>query len=97
MPHDPSALRRSGPATSTRSATGSPPSRRRFAGWLPAAIGLGFLLLSSLGCTTVSDPVNTPSARLKALVNPLGAQAKKEAFEQKVQDDPFPAASASGF
>ena len=97
MPHDPLALRRSGPATSTRSATGSLPSRRRFAGWLPAAMGLGFLLLSCLGCTTVSNPVDTPSARLKAMVNPLGARAEKEAFEQKVQDDPFPAASASGF
>jgi hypothetical protein len=64
---------------------------------LPGVLGLGFLMLSALGCTAVSDPASTPSSRLKALVNPLGAQAKKEAFEQKVKDDPFPAATSSGF
>jgi len=64
--------------------------------WVAAAFGLGFLVLCCLGCTTVSDPVNTPSARLKALANPLKAHADEEAFKQKVKDDPFPAASANG-
>ena len=66
---------------------------KRFA----AAIGLGLLLFSCFGCTAVSDPVPGTSGGLKTLLNPLGAQAEKEAFQQQVRDDPFPAASKSGF
>lgn len=96
MPRDPFPLRRPGHARRARRVSGSPTADRPPLGWLSGALALGLLLACGLGCTSVSDPIRTPSTRLKTLVNPLGAHAEQRAFEQRVKDDPFPAAQTGG-
>jgi len=91
MPSDQSAPRDPKPATSASDRSSAPAGR-----WLAAplaALALGGILLPACGCSSVPDPINTPEQRLKRFVNPLGARAEEEAFKERVEDDPFPAAS----
>lgn len=69
---------------------------RRWTRPAAATLACGGLLLLTIGCSTVSDPANPPGQRLKRFVNPLGARAEREAFEQQVKDDPFPPARSPG-
>ncbi|HYW80982.1 MAG TPA: hypothetical protein VE890_15485 [Thermoguttaceae bacterium] len=68
-------------------------SRRRFA--LPQfsmTLLVGGMLFSTIGCSSVPD---VPDRAFDAMPG-FGAKAKQRAFEQQVENDPFPTAGRVG-
>lgn len=68
---------------------------RRASGLRRLGLGVAALAMLYCGCSTTPGPAVGSSGGLN-LLNPLAARSKEKAFKQKVENDPFPAASQTG-